>query len=332
MAACAPEEPRHAAAAPDLPPVEVAAAPATLVHEIATEVPTAIEARHQAALASRVSATIESVRAEVGDRVRAGQVLVLLDAGDVEARVAAAEAALRAARSHHGRVQSLFAREAATAQEMEAAEADRDSAEAALRAARAESAYVRLAAPFAGRVTARHVSSGDLARPGEPLLVIQNEADGRGEGGLRAVATVAAEQMERIAVGSTVGVALDDGTVASARVTIINTAGDPASRRFLVKADLPPGVRARPGSFARLRLPGPIDPPLVASPAGALFERGSLTGLFVVEEGHARLRWVSPGEPLPDGLVIVRAGLQPGEWIVLEPSRVTDGTPVRVAP
>lgn len=341
IAACSREPSGPPGPAVSLAAVDVRVAPAALVRELPAEVPAAIEARHEAVLASRVSATIESVRAEVGDRVSAGQVLVTLDARDVTARVAAAEAALRAARSHHDRVQALFAKEAATEREVEAAQAGRDAAQAGLDAARAEGSYVRLAAPFAGRVTARMVSAGDLARPGEPLLMIQKERDaGRGSpgrhaaapGSLRAAATVTADQAARIAVGDRLEVVLEDGSTQSARVTVVNTAGDPASLRFLVKADLPIESTARAGSFARLRLQVPVDPPLVAAPATALFERGALTGLFVVEDGRARLRWVSAGEPVSGGRVIVRAGLRAEEMVVLDPARVVDGTPVRATP
>ena len=62
----------------------------------------------------------------------------------------------------------------------------------------------------------------------------------------------------------------------------------------------------------------------------ALFERGGLTGVFVVTDGKARLRWIAAGER--DGnLIEVRAGLEAGERVVLNPAELTDGVAVRVA-
>ena len=63
----------------------------------------------------------------------------------------------------------------------------------------------------------------------------------------------------------------------------------------------------------------------------SLHERGALTGVFVVEDGRARLRWISPGAPAGD-LVLVRAGLSLGEEIVLEPGALADGDAVETRP
>jgi hypothetical protein len=59
-----------------------------------------------------------------------------------------------------------------------------------------------------------------------------------------------------------------------------------------------------------------------------VFERGGLTGIFVVRDGKARLRWVASGARDGDG-VEIRAGVEPGERVVLEPADLVDGAPVR---
>ena len=66
-------------------------------------------------------------------------------------------------------------------------------------------------------------------------------------------------------------------------------------------------------------------------PAGAAFARGGLTGVFVAEGEAARLRWVAPGERRGE-LLVVRAGLEPGERVILEPAGLVDGTAVEVPP
>jgi HlyD family secretion protein len=65
-------------------------------------------------------------------------------------------------------------------------------------------------------------------------------------------------------------------------------------------------------------------------PAAALFERGGLTGLFVVADGKARLRWVAAGAHDGD-TVEIRAGVEPGERVVLHPAGLADGAPVKDA-
>jgi RND family efflux transporter MFP subunit len=313
------------APASERPPVQVRSARVGGVGEGWVEVPGSVEAARTAGLASRFSAVVEIAPVEEGDAVSAGQVLLRLDGRDLRARLEAAEAALRAARAQRDRVRALFERDAATRQELDAAEAADSAALAERDAARAQLDYIEIRAPFAGRVTDKRIRVGDLAVPGQPLLVVQ------GGGALRVAASVSREQADRLKIGGTVEAVLEDGGVVQARVSVLNVAGDPASRRFLVKADLPAGAGARAGAFARLRVPRGEEEPRPIVPARALIERGSLSGVFVIEEGRARLRWIDVGERAGDAWV-VRAGLRPGEEVILDPSDLRDGDPVQVAP
>jgi hypothetical protein len=63
-------------------------------------------------------------------------------------------------------------------------------------------------------------------------------------------------------------------------------------------------------------------------PAGAIVRRGGLTGVYVVREGRARLRWIAAGDADAGG-VEVRAGLERGERVVRDPAGLADGTVVR---
>ncbi len=289
------------------------------------EVPGTVEAAQAASLASRTSALVESVAVEEGSFVHAGDLLIRLDNRDVMARLQAAEAALRAVRAQRDRLRALFAHQAATQQELEAAESADAAADAERDAAHAQLEYVALRAPFDGRVTEKRVRAGDLAVPGQILLSIQ------GAGLQRIVATVSEGQARGLALGQPLQATLEEGNVVSCSVSVLGPAGDPSSRRFLVKTDLPRGSGARVGSFARLRLPRGDEKPLPMVPHKALFERGALTGVFVVEGGRARLRWISVGEPAGDA-VVVRAGLSSGEEVVIEPRGLVDGAPVVAAP
>jgi multidrug efflux pump subunit AcrA (membrane-fusion protein) len=113
----------------------------------------------------------------------------------------------------------------------------------------------------------------------------------------------------------------------TATVTTVAPSGDPTTHRFEVKADLPAAASLRAGLFARLLVPGLAAEPRLHVPAAALFERGGLTGLFVVTDGRARLRWVAAGAREGD-TVEIRAGVEAGERVVLDPSGLVDGSPV----
>jgi RND family efflux transporter MFP subunit len=314
------------AAAATTPPVPVRTARVAAADAAWTDAPGSIEAKNTATVASRLSAVIERVMVERGDTVRRGDILVRLDGRDITAQVNATEAAARAARAQRERIESLFAKEAATKQELEQATRQDQAAAAAVSAAKSQLDYVVLRAPFDGRVTDKMAGQGDLAAPGQRLLTIQ------GAGALQAVASVPGGVAEPLTLGQRVQVVLDDGSVVSSVISVLSPAADPVSRRFLVKCDLPPDSTARSGSFARVRLPAAASgEPLAMVPKGSLVERGALTGLFVVEQGHARLRWVSAGQP--DGeLVPVRAGIAVGEEFIIDPTGLTDGSAVAPAP
>jgi RND family efflux transporter MFP subunit len=322
--ACGRRDASEPAARP-APPVPVRTARVGGGTDLWVEVPGTVEAARAADVGSRVSALVESVRVEEGAAVKAGDLLITLDGRDLRARLMGAEAQLAAATAQRDRMRALLAREAATRQEEEAAEAAYTAALSERDAAAAQIQYVEIGAPFAGWIVGKFTHAGDLATPGKPLLAIQ------GTGLLRVAATVTRTQAERLAPGTPIDAVLEGGTVATSRVSALAPAGDPSSLRFLVKADLPKESGARVGSFARLRLPRGDEKPGLLVPKSALVEKGALTAVFVVEDHRARLRYISPGEDAGDKLR-VRAGLSEGEEIVLDPAALADGAPIESRP
>jgi hypothetical protein len=99
------------------------------------------------------------------------------------------------------------------------------------------------------------------------------------------------------------------------------------THRFELRADLPAAPGLRTGLFARLTLPSAAEEPRLHVPESALLRRGGLAGVFVVTEGRARLRWVALGETA-GGRVEIRAGVDAGERVALDPAGLSDGVPV----
>ncbi len=112
-----------------------------------------VPARH-AVLSFVTAGRVQQVAVEVGDRVEAGAVLVILDDAAAAAAVSQAQAAL-----YRAQAQAQAAAEVA-------------EAEAALARAQADLANTRLRAPFAGTVTSIHVTVGEVVQPGQPILTL----------------------------------------------------------------------------------------------------------------------------------------------------------------
>jgi RND family efflux transporter MFP subunit len=286
-------------------------------------VPGAVQARMRAALSARMSASVTELPYDEGQWVAAGAVVVRLADAAVRATVAAAEAGVRAAESDLDRTRALVAKGAATPRELEQMTAVASAARAQLTAARDSLSYSALRAPFAGRVAARRVNLGDVVSPGVTLIEIE------GGSGLELRATVESKVAATLRPGVKLRVLVDGqpGPL-TATVTAIAPSGDATTHRFELKADLPPAPDLRAGLFARLLVPDAGAEPRLIVPTAALFDRGGLTGLFVVRDGPARLRWVAAGAR-DGGSVEIRAGVEAGERVVLDPVGLADGAAVR---
>jgi RND family efflux transporter MFP subunit len=287
--------------------------------------PATVLATEQADLATRMSGTIRQVLVDIGARVSAGQPLVALDTKETDARVESAQAAAELAQQWHDRIAALAHDGAATAQELDDAEARLEVAEANLRDARAQRDYVVLRAPFSGVITARRADPGDLAVPGAPILEMI------GEGSLKIEADLPAELAGRLAVGDDVAVYQPEtATRHAARVTRVVPAVEPASRRFRIEARFEPGTElpdVTPGEFVRIE----IDQPEAMTrwiPTDALVKRGQLTGVFVVDGDELRLRWVRLGRQSGEATEML-AGPPQAAMLVREPvPQIADGQPV----
>jgi RND family efflux transporter MFP subunit len=326
MAGCHGEKPKAGAPAPEGPPKAVATAAVIGFEADETAVPGTIRARQRAALSARVPASVIEVPHREGDRVEAGAVLVRLDDAALRSAVAAAEAAMTAAESDRRRAEALLAKGAATPREKDDAATRAAATRAAWEGARDNLAYAILRAPFAGRIARKPVNVGDVVSPGTTLVEIE------GEGGFELEATLAADLAASLRPGFRAQAIVDGrDEPLDAVVRSVSPAGDPTTHRFDLRADLPPAAGLRSGLFARLLLASPASSPRLAVPAQAVFQRGGLFGVFVVTEGRARLRWLAPGATAA-GRTEVRAGLEAGERVIVDPSGLADGTPVVETP
>ena len=285
-------------------------------------VPGVVQARHRAVLTARIPAAVIELPWREGDRVSRGMIVARLDDAALRSTVAAAEAEQRAAEADLARIETLLREGVVAFREADQSRSRAAMAAAAVARAREGVAYAVLRAPFDGTVAARPANAGDVVSPGTTLIVIE------GRGGLEVNATVEAALVGRVRPGLVLS-ALVDGQEAPLPATVraVSAAGDSATHRFEVRADLPAAPGLRSGLFARLLVPTAEAAPRLTVPASAVFARGGLSGVFVVAGREARLRWVAAGATA-GGLTEVRAGLEPGERVAMDPAALADGQAV----
>lgn len=283
-----------------------------------------VEAARAADVATRASGTILSVTVDVGDPVRAGQILATLDAEDVEARIAAAMARVELAERMHGRLTRLAADGAASQQELDEAAASMQGAQAQLAEARAQAAYVRVAAPFDGVVVARMADAGDLAVPGRPVLRLAAGGD------IKVVADLPSALAGTLADGTVVHIRAADGRVIQGVLTRVVPSLNAATRRFRVEASPSDPSAFRAGQVVRLELAGAGEGTRWVA-ADALVRRGQLTGVFAVEDGTLRLRWVRVGRTEGEAVELLAGPAGPLTVVRRPADGLRDGQPVSSA-
>lgn len=306
----------------------------------ALTLPARVTAREEVTLTARLAARLTSLPLREGDRFRSGQTLAEFDAPETRATLEGARAGLQAAtvardiaRRQEGRMDSLYRQRAAALRELEGAQAERQAAEAAWAQARAQvdqlESAVTLAAPFDGVVVRRHLDPGATVGPGQPVL------DLRSAGVSDVAASVPESELDRLD-GGRAEIQVQDGVWRAARMTRLDGMTDPATRSRVARFRPVDGGALEAGASARVRLAGRPDGGAarvagpITVPVSALVRRGGLTGVFVVEDGVARLRWLRVGREM-GGAVEVLAGLDPADAVVADPAGLADGRPVKVA-
>lgn len=294
-----------------------------------------VEAVRQTALSAQVSGAIVALDAKVGDRVKAGQVLLRIDARAADQNVAASNAQVQAARAaldvaakDFDRQRQLFDKAYISQAALDRAESQFKATQAQVNAqlaqagvARTQTGFNVLRAPYAGIVSEVPAALGDMAMPGRTLLTIYDPTSLRVTASVpqTAIAQWTPNQPARTEIP---GLSGHDGRITVSQVQVLPTV-DASTHTVQVRVDLPAALSgATPGMFARLWLPVPASGTgagQLAVPASAVIRRAEITGVYVIDSaGRPLLRMVRLGRVMGDNVEIL-AGLAAGERIALDP-------------
>ncbi len=303
-------------------------------------------AARRAQLSFLLGGRLEARPVEVGDTVRAGQVLARLDAREVRnvvdaavAQVAELEARHAQARRDVERVQTLVDTKAATREELEqvragldALSAAQDSARVRLKEARRQLGETTLTAPYAGAVMAVHAQPGEFVQPGRTVLTLS------GQDSVELEVEVPESVVPQLALGAQVQVHVPAlGTSRTARITSLGRAAPGPGQLFPVvvqfEATTAEEPTLRPGMTAELTLE-------LASPFGltlpveaVINPGGRQPAVFQVRaDGTVRRVEVQVGRLLGER-VSVQGDLEVGDEVVVGGQRgLLDGERVLTVP
>jgi multidrug efflux system membrane fusion protein len=363
------EPPRETNPARSAPPVSARTVTAKQVQWPSVyEATGTIRARTSAVIAAKLMGYVREVKVQTGDRVREGQLLVTLDARDLDVNSRRAEAALDEVRSSvpeadsavtgakanlelaqttFNRMQDLFSKKSISNQEFDEASGKLKAMQAAYGMAKARRAQLDAqAARVQQEVRATEVarSFAEVTAPFAGIVTAKSVDPGtlavpgaplltiEREGAYRMEASVEESRLTAIRIGQPVSVTIDgiDRTL-EARVSEIVPAVDAASRSYTVKIDLPTARALRSGVFGRASFQLGSRSSL-AIPMAAVTERGQLQSVLVAENGTAHTRLITTGQKNGNEVEVL-SGLTAGDNVIFPvPRDLSDGAKVEVRP
>ena len=327
------------AARVDRPPVSGVQLSEVVTSEVADayESSATVKAKSASIVAARMMGTVTELAVSDGERVRAGQLLLVLDDRDVRQKISGARAALaeaekavaaaarqkELARITYQRFKNLFDGKALTGQELDEAQTRMQVAEleherylemqnraaAGLAEAKVYQEFTRVTSPVAGVVSRKQIEPGTMVMPGVPLFTIEDDSSFRLE------MNVNETLVNRLAVGTAVAVDIPaTGAALTGTVSDVVPAVDPGTRSFLVKVALPAdGLQS--GLYARVRIPMGRRAAIVL-PGTSIVEKGQLCGVYAVNgENIVSYRLVRLGKRYGEGREIL-SGLQAGDRVI----------------
>jgi membrane fusion protein (multidrug efflux system) len=326
LAGCS-KHPAPDSASAALPPARVSLAVVQSEDRPAlTELTGTIRPVQRAQLAAKVMGTIDALSVTLGERVNAGDLLVKISVGEINARVAQAQAQFNVAQRDLERERDLLGKGASTADMVRGLEDRFAMMQAMLREAQVMLSYAEVRAPFAGVVARKFANAGDLASPGYPLLELE------GTEAFQVEAAVPDSLAATLIPGAALTVEVPTtGLTFSAPIAELSSA-DPQARSVLAKLTVPAGPAVRSGQFVRVQVPGAAIHVLLI-PGTALTVLGQMERVFVAgADNRAGLRLVKAGA-VQAGRVEILAGLDAGERVIVNPpAGLREGQTLEILP
>lgn len=285
----------------------------------------------------RLTGVVKSVRAHLGDHVRAGDVMVMIDSrelADAKAVYIAAHERTKIAKTKFKREEALWRKKISSQQDyLEAkikfseSKIEKRSAEQKLLAlgftatqlknilnqSKGPNTRFEVTAPFSGTVIEKHVTTGELVDEKQPIYRLANLDK------IWVIASVYEKDVAGIKLGQTASIRLKayPGKYFQGKVTWIADAFDEKTRTMKIRIEVENTARLlKPGMFARVALAiEQIDGVLTVSPLAIQRQGGE--AIVFVDEGGGRFerREVEIGRRSLSAIEI-RKGLKRGERVV----------------
>jgi RND family efflux transporter MFP subunit len=283
-----------------------------------------VEPRSWAKVAPLVRERIVELCDCEGERVARGDELARLDDREPQSTLEELVARQRFTLRELDRLRDLASRNVTTLQELERAESEAAQLEALIAGQRTRLESYVLRSPSDGVVLRQDGEVGEIAEPGTVLFWVGQPRP------LRIVADVNEEDVPRVAVGQRTLLSADafPGQALEAWVASITPKGDPVSKTYRVRFDLPEDTPLMIGMTVEVNVVVRVSEDALLAPVGAVADGA----VWVVEDGVARRREVTTGIAGTAAVEVTDGIAEGAEVIVPAPEELRDGARVTAEP
>jgi membrane fusion protein (multidrug efflux system) len=287
----------------------------------------ALRSNESITLRPEITGRVARISLEEGQRVRRGELLLVLDDAVYRAELAQAEANLDRSRRLRDSGKKLFGDNYISATEMDALQTAVKVDEAAVALMRARLDKTRLLAPFDGVLGLRRVSVGDYLNPGQDIVNLENLNP------IKLDFRVPETYLSELVVGQPLDIRVDAFAeqAFTGKVIAIEPRVTAEDRSVALRGEIPnDDLRLRPGLFARVDLVLSTREGALLLPEQAIVPQGEGHFVYRVLDGKAVRTPVELGLR-QDGRVEIQSGLSAGETVVTAGHlKLADGKAVTV--
>jgi membrane fusion protein (multidrug efflux system) len=285
-----------------------------------------LEGAKQAEIVASIHEAVVELPVSEGDRVSAGQVVIMLDKNGLASQYNQASALYLEAKDNYQKMTKLLEQGAISEQTFISARTGFEVAQANFRAA---SRQVELTSPISGILTELSVNVGEYAPVGIPIATVAETAR------IRLTIFVDSQSSSFIKKGQKASIMVESSANSDrdfmGSVTEVSRSADPQTRLFRVEISIDnEGGELAPGTFARVEIVINQLESVLVVPKEAVFSVEGVYKVYRIEGDRASEQTINVGESTLKSVQII-SGLSEGDTVaVIGRNLIENGSPVKI--
>lgn len=278
----------------------------------------------EAVISAQTGGRVAKVVVDVGDRVKAGDPMVIVDDTLYALEAARAQVAFEKAQMDYDRLKRLHDQNNLADVDLEGARLMVKGAEVGAKMAKKTADDATIRAPFDGLVSQRFTEVGQMIERSMPAVQLVDASQ------MKLTINVTEDQIRYISDGAEVNVSVDAISESfKGRVTAVGAKSAMGARSFPVEVRIPGDSRLKSGMFARASIEAGVMLDVYIVPRVAVIPEAGRMSLFLVHDNMANKTSVQVVGAEGDRIAIT--GIKSGDVVITTGNQeLIDGTSLKV--